>query len=230
MPDTFFTSPPQWTIYIVPYFFIGGIAGGLYLLAALLHWRGRVADEPVVRLAYLASAVGVVLSGLLLTFDLGRPLRFWHMLLQSERFPLPIFKPWSPMSIGAWALLAFGIFATLSTIGAWAASRPSRFSGLRFFYDGLPGRILAAVGAFFGLFIAGYTGVLLSVTNRPIWADSNFVGLLFLLSGISTAAATLILLIRWRAQSESTRSTVQWLTWFDGWLLLLELAALFAFI
>ena len=47
------------------------------------------------------------------------------------------------------------------------------------------------LGSIFGLFLAGYTGVLLAVTNRPIWADSTLLGLLFLVSGASTGAAAL---------------------------------------
>ena len=36
--DTYFTVPPDWTWYIIPYFFIGGIAGGSYFIAVLLDW------------------------------------------------------------------------------------------------------------------------------------------------------------------------------------------------
>jgi rifampicin phosphotransferase len=39
--------------------------------------------------------------------DLSRPLRFWHLLLESNTW-MPMFKLWSPMSVGSWALLAFG--------------------------------------------------------------------------------------------------------------------------
>ena len=36
MSDTFFSGAPHWTWFIIPYFFIGGLAGGAYFLAALL--------------------------------------------------------------------------------------------------------------------------------------------------------------------------------------------------
>jgi protein NrfD len=230
IPDTFYSAAPDWTLYIVPYFFVGGIAGGAYLLAALLHWRGDARDARVVRLGYMVAGIGAIVSGALLTFDLGRPLRFWHMLFQSERFPLPILKPWSPMSIGSWALLLFGFLATLSALGAFAAEGRIRWPWLRVLHDGLPGRIIAAVGSVFGLFIAGYTGVLLSVTNRPIWADTKFLGVLFLFSAASTAAATLILLAQSKAGQGVRSSTVEWLAWFDGWALILELLALMVFL
>lgn len=230
MPDTFFTASPDWTIYIVPYFFVGGIAGGSYFLAAMLHWIGRPEDQGIARLGYVVAFVGAVLSGLLLVVDLGQPLRFWHMLFQSERFPLPILKAWSPMSVGSWALLLFGAFATASALGALAYEDRLRFRPLRSFYEGLPGRIIALLGAACGFFIASYTGVLLNVTNRPIWADTTWLGVLFLVSAASTAAATLMLLARWRMNAGGEHPTVAWLAWFDGWVLVIELALITIFL
>jgi formate-dependent nitrite reductase membrane component NrfD len=69
--------------------------------------------------------------------------------------------------------------------------------------------------------------VLLAVTNRPVWADSHLLGLLFLVSGASTGAAALILLaLRRRADT----GTVGWLVWFDRNALILELLVLIAFL
>ena len=230
MPDTYFTSSPHWTVFIVPYFFIGGIAGGCYFLATVLSWLGNEGDEEVARLGYLAAFVGVVVSGLLLIVDLGQPLRFWHMLLQAQRFPLPMLKAWSPMSIGSWALFFFGMFATLSAAGVLAHSGRLRFRPAAMLYTGLPGRVISFIGAAFGFFIAGYTGVLLSVTNRPIWADTTWLGVLFLVSSASKAAATLILLARWQMNVGAEHPTVRWLAWFDGWVLVAELLLLVIFV
>jgi hypothetical protein len=60
-----------------------------------------------------------VVCGVLLILDLGRPERFWHMLIQSET-GRPMFKYWSPMSVGAWALLVFSGLALLSFVGVLA--------------------------------------------------------------------------------------------------------------
>jgi protein NrfD len=84
------------------------------------------------------------------------------------------------------------------------------------------------LGSIFGLFIAGYTGVLLAVTNRPIWADSTLLGLLFLVSGASTGAAALILLAIWRRAGQP--ASVDWLSWFDRNVLILELLVLVVFL
>jgi len=230
LPDTWYTAPPEWSLYIVPYFFIGGIAGGSYFIAAALHWLGRPQDRPVVRIGYIVATLGAMISGLVLIIDLHRPLRFWHMLFQSERLPLPMFKPWSPMSIGSWALFFFGAIATLSAIGVLADMGRIRWRGLRFLYDSPFGKALALAGAAFGFFVASYTGVLLAVTNRPIWADTQFLGVLFITSAASTAAATLILLALWKRTADVGSATLEFLTWFDGWALILELVVLIFFL
>ena len=36
MSDTFFSGAPHWTWFIIPYFFVGGLAGGACFLAAVL--------------------------------------------------------------------------------------------------------------------------------------------------------------------------------------------------
>ena len=68
--------------------------------------------------------------------------------------------------------------------------------------------------------------MLLSVTNRPIWADTNLLGLLFLLSGASTAAALMILLAGRRrgVPVPALRSLYR----FDDWVMLFELLVLVA--
>jgi formate-dependent nitrite reductase membrane component NrfD len=227
MSDTFFTISPHWTLYIVPYFFVGGIAGGAYFLAALLEWFGEPEDRPVIRLGYYVAAVGAIISGLLLTIDLGRPLRFWHMLFQSHDFPGIMLKTWSPMSIGAWGLVVFSAFAFVSALGALAEEGRLHWRPLYALQNRTTARVIAVFGGAFAFFLAGYTGVLLSVTNRPIWADSNFVGLLFLISGASTAAATLILIGRRRG---AHANSIGWLIRFDAALLILELVVLLIFL
>jgi formate-dependent nitrite reductase membrane component NrfD len=208
----------------VLYFFVGGIAGGSFFLAALLDLFGMRQDRPTVRAGYYVALVGAVLSGILLTWDLNRPERFWHMLIQSER-GVPMFKYWSPMSIGSWALLLFGGVALLASLGALYESGRVRWALLRVLQRRLLRILIIVSGGLLGFFIAGYTGVLLSVTNRPLWADTPWLGVLFLISGASTAAALLILLGLRRSQRAP--DTVRWLSRMDSGTLLLELVILF---
>jgi formate-dependent nitrite reductase membrane component NrfD len=229
VPSTLFTAAPHWRWLIVFYFFLGGIAGGAYLIAALIDLFGRPWDRPLARLGYLVALPLTVICGILLVVDLNRPLRFWHMLLASETLT-PIFKLWSPMSVGAWALLAFGFFTLLSFLAALAANDGwLRYPALtRLRPPGILGTIVVVLGGLLGFFIAGYTGVLLAVTNRPIWSDTSLIGLVFLISSASTGAAVLMLLARRRAVANA--EGLHALERFDAWMLLFELVAIVALV
>jgi protein NrfD len=229
--DTFFTASPHWAWWITLYFFVGGIAGSAFFLASLLHLFGRPPDRPLVRLGYYVAVVGVFISGFLLTIDLPRPLRFWHMLIQNHTGE-PMFKPWVPMSVGVWGLLLFGLFSFLAALAALSEERERprllQSAPVRILRRRGPSIVIAVLGSIFGLLIAGYTGVLLAVTNRPIWADSTLLGLLFLVSGASTGAAALILLAVWRRAGHP--ASLDWLSWFDRNVLILELLVLIVFL
>ena len=102
----------------------------------------------------------------LLIMDLGRPERFYNMLR--------IFKPRSPMSMGAWALTAFGDLAA-AAVGADLLGRRRE------------AKLLGGANAIVGGYLGSYTGVLLASTAVPVWARSRlFLGPIF----VSTAAAT----------------------------------------
>jgi formate-dependent nitrite reductase membrane component NrfD len=227
MSSTLFTAPPEWHWLIIVYFFVGGLAGGCYFLAVLIDLAGRPMDRPLARLGYLVAFPMTVLSGLLLTLDLTKPLRFWHMLIQSETW-LPVFKPWSPMSVGSWVLLAFGLVTFLSFIAA-IGERRGRQSGAAFALrpPHPVGILVGLIGGVLGFFVAGYTGVLLAVTNRPIWSDTNLLGVTFLASAASTSAALLMLLAYRRPV---VPSGVRALERFDTWALVLELGLLIALV
>jgi protein NrfD len=192
--STYFTVSPEWGWLITLYFFFGGLAGGAYFLAALIDFFGQPEDRPLARLGYYISFPCIIMSGFLLVIDLHRPLRFWHMLIESNTFQ-PMFKYWSPMSIGSWALLIFGIFSFLSFLGALVESARRRWSAAgRLRPPGTLAKVIAMVGGLCGFYVAGYTGVLLAVTNRPIWSDTPLLGMLFIVSAASTSAALMILL------------------------------------
>lgn len=231
--STWFSTSPDWEWYIVLYFFIGGLAGGSYFISVLIDWFGSTADRRLARLGYYVAFPCVVLSGLLLIADLSRPLRFWHMLVERNTLQ-PMLKTYSPMSVGSWALLFFGFFTCLSFLAALAEEDRVRPALRRFQWPALraarppavPGNIVSVLGGGSGVFVASYTGVLLSVTNRPIWSDTPLVGMLFVVSAASTSAALLVWLAHrsgWRAQPG-----VAALQRLDGLVLVLELLVLIA--
>ncbi len=226
--DTFFTQGPHWDWLIVFYFFFGGLAAGSFFLAAMVDLFGTTVDRPLARLGYITAFIALLPAAPLLIIDLNRPERFWHMLIQANRLPLPILKWWSPMSAGSWAIFLFGFVAFLMVLGALAEAQVIRWAPLRGLRHPVVRAILATLGGVTAFFVASYTGVLLSVTNRPVWADSNLLGLLFLVSAASTSAALLLLLTRWRGRVAP--ESVRWLRQMDLWTLWLELFVLALFL
>jgi protein NrfD len=224
--STFFTASPEWHWLIIGYFFIGGLAGGCYFLAVLIDFFGLPEDRALARLGYYVAFPAVVLSGLLLTVDLTRPERFWHMLIQSHTFR-PMLKLYSPMSLGSWALLAFGGFSLLAFLASLAEESRLRWRWLARFRPPTPlGSLVAVVGGLLAFFVAGYTGVLLAITNRPIWSDTTLLGVNFLVSAASTSAALLILLAHRRYRSPGLAALER----FDTMVLALELIAIAALV
>jgi len=203
-----FVRPPEWTWYILAYFFFAGLTGGMYAIGAMLRLWGRPGDQAVARTAFLWAFPILVVCPILLTIDLGQPLRFFHMLVGTTPGQGGlIFRYWSPMSVGSWALLVYGIFAFVSFLEA-AAGRPGG------------GRLFTTIGGLLGLFVASYTGVLLSVSNQPLWSDTWTLGGLFLASGLSGAAALLAAVARMDAAGAGTGARLRMV---DGYFALIEL-------
>jgi len=203
-----FVRAPGWTWYILFYFFLAGLAGGSYVIATLLRLYGERSDEPMARLGYYVAFPVYVICPILLTLDLHQPLRFWHMVVNTTPGDEgPILKPWSPMSVGSWVLLAFGVFAVVSFLEVLVRDRVIRTAAtdraVRLL-DGTPGKAWNGVGALAGLFMASYTGVLLAVSNQPVWSDTWALGGLFLASGLSGSAALLWWLVRYRPDARAS--------------------------
>ncbi len=220
-----YSQPPDWRWYILGYFFVAGLAGGAYTLGTLLRLWGRPADEQAARLCFLVTLPLVVICPLPLIADLGSPLRFWHMMIDTGvTGPGLIFKDWSPMSLGVWALLVFGALATITFLEVVALDGRYRYPASRFvgwLLGGALGRLVNVVGTLFALFVAGYTGVLLSVSNQPVWSDTYALGGLFLISGMGGAAAMIAVLTPWRPAAAASHEA---LADADAYFSLLELA------
>src|SRR5712691_10171748 len=99
---------PKWRWEIALYFFFEGISAGLFLLGALADLSGNKRLRELSRAAYDVSFLALLPCPPLLIADLGRPDRFHHMLR--------VFKPSSPMNLGAWTLAGFS--APVSAITA----------------------------------------------------------------------------------------------------------------
>ena len=206
-PAEHFAAAPGWGWWILAYFFFGGLSGGSYALGTLLRFAGGSRHESAARIAFIASFIALIPCPILLTLDLGQPFRFWHMLVDTSNGGI-VFRPESPISLGMWALLVFGAFSFVSFLGAiaevgWLRATSPIARVLR----GGVGLAWSAIGTVFGLFICGYTGVVLAVSNQPVWSDSGWaLGGMFLASALAGSTALLLLLARSRRDVDADTS------------------------
>jgi hypothetical protein len=157
---------PVWTWEVPLYFWFGGMATGSWFVSVACDLAGDHRSAAIARKVALAA---VAPSPALLIADLGRPGRFMNMLR--------IFKPRSPMNLGAWSLVGFSGLAA-AAVGADLLGRPRAARAL--------GGANVAVGSYLG----SYTGVLLATTAVPVWARSRlFLGPIFVCTAAATGAA-----------------------------------------
>jgi formate-dependent nitrite reductase membrane component NrfD len=184
----------HWTWQIPIYFWLGGIGAGTQLFATVAQLLGHE-DEALKRASRYTVLLTMLLSPVLLIWDLGRPERFYNMLR--------ILKLRSPMSTQSWSLFTFG------NLGGLIAARQAAEDGLllgdnplsRLMIRLVPDRLLTVLALPFGLFVGFNTGNLVSATSVPIWARNwMLMGPTFLASGLSTALSWLSLVLhlgRW---------------------------------
>src|SRR5688500_16421396 len=74
----------DWPLLIDIYFFLGGIAGGAFVIATMANRLDGVRYRDVVRVGYYVAFAAVIPCPILLIVDLGLPARFLHMLMVSK--------------------------------------------------------------------------------------------------------------------------------------------------
>jgi formate-dependent nitrite reductase membrane component NrfD len=221
----------DWPLLIDLYFFLGGMAGGAFVIATIAHLLDAQRYRDIVRVGYYIALLAIIPAPLFLIVDLGLPTRFLNMLMVSkpstaigmEAITVGPFhlKPRSPMNVGAWALLIFGGCAFLAALDAFIEQRGGR---------GMPALrlVVGIVGSIFGFFVAAYPGVLLGATARPLFISAHWLGALFLAVGASTggAAIALVLSLTGRAARDSLTPLMR----VTAFALVIEAVALILFI
>jgi formate-dependent nitrite reductase membrane component NrfD len=178
----------HWTWQIPVYFWIGGIGAGVHLFSTIAQILGHK-DEALTRTSRYTVLATMILSPILLIWDLGRPERFYNMLR--------VLKLRSPMSTQSWSVFAFGNLSGL------IAARQAAEDGLLGDDNPLvrlvkliPARTLSILALPVGLNVGSNTGNLISATSVPLWARNwLFMGPTFLASGLSTALSWLSLVL-----------------------------------
>jgi len=189
-----------WEWHIPLYLFLGGMAGGLLVITSIMIvLKRKFGIEPkdsgdgcpclAIRIGSALSPLLLAIGMIFLSLDLAHPLYVWAFYTTVQ--------PTSPMSAGSWILVAFFPLAVLQ---AMLVNKRQ----LRTFDVGIVHKVLdwtedhmtivALINAHIGVGIGIYTGILLSFFSaRPLWS-SSILGMLFLVSGISAAAALMLLL------------------------------------
>ena len=185
---------PVWTWEVPVYFWLGGMAGGAYLTASAAELFGDDDDRRATGAGFYVAAAAVLPCAPLLIADLGRPERFHHMLR--------IFKPLSPMNLGAWTLAGFTPMTVARAMAQADDRLPALMSSL---LKLVPNRLVELVGAVFGMVLAGYTGVLLAATNVPLWAKSRLLPAVFTASAVASGSAAVSLAAEPRAADRTLR-------------------------
>ncbi|MFH1766000.1 MAG: NrfD/PsrC family molybdoenzyme membrane anchor subunit [Gemmatimonadota bacterium] len=184
-----------WGWEIPLYLFLGGVVAGLMILMGIRLLR-KSDGEPSTALSLMpwVAPIAISVGMFFLWLDLEHPFNAWRFYLT--------FKLTSPMSWGAWILL--GVYP-VSVLLAWVTT-PAKFKvavreklgGIALFRrleEWAEGNtpLLAKLNILMGASLGIYTGVLLgTMASRPLW-NSALLGPLFLVSGLSTGAAFMLL-------------------------------------
>jgi formate-dependent nitrite reductase membrane component NrfD len=194
-----------WGFPIAAYLFLGGLAAGILLFATIYFLNGKADEMPfTVKIAPIFTFGLVMIGLLLLVYDLHHKLYVWQLFMT--------FRIESPMSWGAWTLVAVSIFSLLwplsyiDDIEEYLHERGwRRLDGITKFIRNVEHKwviprfiillfrkyrkIAAYLMLFFSIILGIYTGILLSAFNaHPLW-NNSILGPLFLTSGVSTGSA-----------------------------------------
>ena len=188
-----------WHWPIPVYLFLGGLAAGLLFFAGMYYILGKEKELPTaVKWATFLAAPALVIGLFFLFIDLKNKLFFWQLYTT--------IRITSPMSWGAWTLMLITPLAFIWSASFLRELIPGWDWRLKILYDIEKLAIkyrkhMAWALVFLSVILGIYTGILLSAFNaRPLW-NTSLLGPLFLTSGLSTGAAT----IMWMSRNHAER-------------------------
>ena len=216
----------MWHWEIPLYLFLGGLAAGLMFFAALYTIMDKEEKyKTAVKIAPVFAPVAIAIGLMALMLDLKHPLYAWQ-LYTTIRLGSPMsWGAWTlmavmPLSIAWVAIYLDDIFPILgkkrdpiwkilslvirlketdNEIKNWEFKHKWVRDLKKFLYDNR--KTMAWLILPTSIILGVYTGILLSAFNaRPLW-NNSLLGPLFLVSGISTGAAT----IMWMSDSKEER-------------------------
>ncbi len=183
-----------WGWEIPVYLFLGGMVAGMMIISGYFIYKGR-SGEKNCSCHYLPiiSLILLTLGMFALFLDLEHKKYFWRLYMT--------FKIASPMSWGSWILLFVYPALFLNFILGLPEKIRMKYSFLNNVYEKLSFsksfvKLISFSNITLGVALGIYTGILLSaLAARPLW-NSPILGILFLVSGLSSAAAFVHLIAR----------------------------------
>lgn len=192
-----------WTWEVAMYLFLGGLTAGVMVFAALMTVMNKDDEAPFATRRLALFAPLILSAGMTTLFlDLEHKLYVYRFYTS--------FQWTSPMSWGAWILIVIYPISIMQILSTFRSGY-GFFAG---FVDKLAigrtvldlcerhRRQIAMAAIPFAIALGIYTGILLSAFGaRPFW-NSGVLGPLFLVSGMSTAAALVALIAREHSEKE----------------------------
>ncbi|MCX8010542.1 MAG: polysulfide reductase NrfD [Ignavibacteria bacterium] len=176
-----------WGWEIPVYLFLGGMVAGMMIISGYFLFKDRYKEEKC-SCFYLPiiSLILISIGMFALFLDLEHKLYTWRLYLT--------FQIKSPMSWGAWILILVYPAILANMFIRLPSFISERFPKLKSFSEKIHShhiaiRNIGIANMLLGAMLGIYTGILLSALGaRPLW-NSSILGILFLVSGLSTAAA-----------------------------------------
>jgi len=182
------------------YLFLGGIVAGMMIISGYFLFRGRYRETESTSTILPFLSLVLLSTGMLALFlDLEYKVHVWRMYAT--------FQVTSPMSWGSWILILVYPALFLNMLVRqphWIETRIPLFERWSALLHRHPVgmKTVGIVNMLLGGMLGIYTGVLLSAFGaRPLW-NSPVLGFLFLVSGLSSAAAFVHLFARNRWERE----------------------------
>jgi formate-dependent nitrite reductase membrane component NrfD len=176
-----------WGWQIPTYLFMGGLVAGIMIISGYFVFQGRHKNNlyacfylPIISLCLLS------LGMLALFLDLEHKWFTWRLYTT--------FEPSSPMSWGSWILVLIYPALLVNLLVRIPSTLQNKLPWLNRFSMAINGhpfgvKAIGVLNMVLGAMLGMYTGVLLSALGaRPLW-NSAMLWILFLVSGLSAAAA-----------------------------------------
>jgi polysulfide reductase chain C len=185
----------DWGLPVAIDLFAAGMGAAAFMVAVMADLAGSKKFTSIRLTGAIIAPWPAILGVLLLVVDLGRPLRFWEMILKRGagvgiapglEAPYLMFNPGSAMSWGTWILSLFVIISLIYLVISIIA--------IPFSWGEIATKVVGIIGLPFALLVTTYTGVLISATSNALWSN-YLLPFVFVSSAIVTGIAAIVFIL-----------------------------------